>query len=142
MQIPDSVKEIFSEPYYWKIKLLKNGDYGILRYEEKGRKPDNITEKEFKKGTEILMEYGRKLKEIDRHSYFKIFITVDEYTVKMKLRTYFDILAGGLALEFLQYSSKVRHLIIKKQLKLFLIGYIIGLLFGLAAAAAYFLKNL
>jgi hypothetical protein len=140
MQIPNLVKQIFSEPYYWKIKLLKNGDYGILRYEEKGKKPNDITEKEFRNAAEILMEYGKKLKEIDRHSYFKIFITGDEYTAKMKLRTYFDILAGSLSLEFLQYSGKVQHLIIKKQLKLFLIGYIIGFLFGLAAAAAYFLK--
>jgi len=136
--IPDSVKQAF-EPYAWKVRFVKNGRYGLLKYEEKGRKPAKMSAEDFMYAVKETNEISRVLKLVDPHYRFKIYATDDGYITKMKLRASADLLAGSLAMEFLQHSHKLQHMIRWKQAKMFLAGYFIGFILGILAAAAYFL---
>jgi hypothetical protein len=137
-EILELEKYVFSKPYRWDIKLVKKGEYGILRYRERGKKPENVSDSEFRSAAWIINKASEILKEIDPDSYFKVNIRENEYISEMKLKGDMNYLAGGLALEFLQFSPKVQHMIRRKQIKMFLVGYFVGLV--LNVLAMYFLK--
>jgi hypothetical protein len=123
-------KYVFSKPYRWDIRLVKKGDYGILRYREKGKKPEDISDSEFRCAAWAVNKASEILKEIDPDNCFRVNIRENEYISEMKLKGNMDYIAGGLALEFLQFSPKVQRMIKWKQTKMFLIGYLIGLFLG------------
>jgi hypothetical protein len=131
-------KYVFSRPYRWDIKLVKKRDYGVLRYRERGKKLENISDSEFRYAAWIINKASEILKEIDPDNCFRVNIRENEYISEIKLKGDMDYIAGGLALEFLQFSPKVQHMIRWKQTKMFLIGYFIGLLLGVLAM--YFSK--
>jgi len=121
---------VFSKPYRWDIKLIKKGDHGILRYRERGKKPKDVSDSEFRVAAWVVNKASEILKEIDPDNCFRVNIRENEYISEMKLKGDMDYIAGGLALEFLQFSPKVQHMLKWKQTKMFLIGYFIGLFLG------------
>lgn len=131
-------KYVFSKPYRWDIELVRNGYRGVLRCVVRGRKPRDVTDEEFRTAVETVNRASVVLKEIDPNYYFRLYTQDDEYITEMKLEGDMNYLAGGLALEFLQFSPKVRHMFRWKRVKMFLTGYFIGIFFG--AIAVYLLK--
>jgi hypothetical protein len=133
-------KYVFSKPYRWDIELERNGNRGVLRYVVRGRKPKDVTDEEFRTVAEAVNRASGVLREIDPDYYFKL-CTQDggEYVMEMKLEGDMNYLAGGLALEFLEFAPKIKLLFKWKRVKMLLAGYFLGLLLG-AFATYCFLK--
>jgi hypothetical protein len=54
----------------------------------------------------------------------------DEYIAEMRVKGSLNYIAGGLALEFLQFSPKAKSIFAWRQVKMSIITYFIGLILG------------
>jgi hypothetical protein len=134
--ISETEKYAFSRPYFWSLILEKKEDMGILRYHERGKKPEDVSPTDFRWAAERLTEISGELKKIDPDFRFSVNIGDEEYSMDMELKGSLDCIAGSLALEFMQLSPRLRQMIKRNLAKMFLAGYFVGLIFGILAVAA------
>jgi hypothetical protein len=93
-------------PCEWNVRLKKEGESYMLEYEEKVRRPQEISVEEFRKAVENSLQAVRMaMGFIDPN--FKLDAKTDdnESVVKLKMRGTLGMLAGSLAMEFLAASD-------------------------------------
>jgi hypothetical protein len=93
-------------PYEWNVRLKEEGDGYVLEYEEKVRRPKEISVEEFHNAVEnTLHAIKMAMAFIDPDFRLEARTGDDESVVKLKMRGTLGMLAGSLAMEFLAASD-------------------------------------
>ena len=93
-------------PYEWNVRLREEGDGYVLEYEERVRRPREISVEEFRNAVGNTLHATRMaMAFIDPGFKLEAETTDDESVVKLKMKGTLGILAGSLAMEFLAASD-------------------------------------
>ena len=93
-------------PYEWNVKLWKEGEHYVLEYEEKVKRPTEISAEEFGNAVERTLQATRiAMAFVDPGFWLDAKTSDDECVVKLRVRGSLGMLAGSLAMEFLVVSD-------------------------------------
>jgi hypothetical protein len=93
-------------PHEWNVRLKEEGDGYVLEYEEKVRRPKEISVEEFRNAVENTLHATRMaMAFIDPSFKLEAKTSDNESVVKLRMRGTLGMLAGSLAMEFLAASD-------------------------------------
>ena len=93
-------------PYEWNVRLKKEGDGYVLEYEEKVKRPKELSVEEFRNAVERTLHAMRMaMAFIDPDFELEAKTNDDESVVKLRMKGTLGMLAGSLAMEFLAASD-------------------------------------
>jgi hypothetical protein len=93
-------------PCEWNVRLWKEGEHYVLEYEERVKRPTEISTEEFRNAVERTLQATRMaMVFVDPNFWLDTTTSDDESVVKLRVRGSLGMLAGSLAMEFLVVSD-------------------------------------